>query len=247
MCYNQPLSLCFFLIGFTSTFLAYKSDKLRKKYTHILTGFYTLMELSQAIEYSFVNQCNNVINTLVLSEFAYLLVVVQPLLFHYTSYLRLKDNPDQKIFKVSIFMFLCWLFFNLYARVMYDRNEADNTNFSFFYNPQTCIMRHNDTSHIYWQWSSLNMKDYSANFLNYLMIWFIPPFFVKKERIFYINVYISFLVGTYLTYLQGRWQEHASIWCYVSIPVSSLLLLKQCNTLFIHLIFPNQRRNIKET
>ena len=233
-------------MGCAATYISYRSKSLRSKYYHILTGFYTIMELSQAIEYSFVNQCNNVINTFYLSEFAYFLVIVQPLMFHYISYLKLKNNPDQKVFKVSIGMFLCWLCFNIYARIMYDRENTDTTDFSYFYNPQTCIMRYDNTSHIYWQWSFLNMKDYSANFLNYLMIWFIPPLFVEKERKLYFNVYLSFMVGTFLTFLSGRWQEHASIWCYASIPVSTILLFKKSFTALIYKINCNNLRNIKE-
>jgi len=206
------------------------------------------MELSQAIEYSFVNQCNNIINTFYLSEFAYFLVILQPLLFHYISYLKLKknNNPDYKIFKVSIAMFVCWLFFNIYSRIMVDKNNPDLSEFSYFYNPQTCIMQYDHKTHIYWQWSFLNMKDYSANFLNYLMIWFIPPLFVNKERQLYICVYISFMVGTFLTYLSGRWQEHASIWCYVSIPVSTIIILKKSIYLLFQKINFNNLRNIKE-
>jgi len=220
MCYSQPVSICFAILGMLTTYNCYKNEKLRKLYIHITAGFYTIMELSQAIEYSFVNQCDNIINTRYLSELAYILVIVQPLMHHMVSYKLVRNDQDRRIFSLSLSMYAVWLLFNVYSRIAYKEGVNDDVQgvWSYLHNDKTCILRDNNNTHLYWQWSFLNMKDYNANFLNYLMIWFIPPLFVKSERASYLIQWFTFIVGTYLTYLSGRWREHASIWCYVSIP-----------------------------
>lgn len=223
MCYNQPMSLLFSTLGTWATIYTYNKKFLRNNYLHLITGFYTIMELSQAIEYSYVNQCGGFMNK-ALSEFAYLLVIVQPLLFHVVGYLRNNNKEDKKIFKVSITMFIIWMLCNIYARLIYTDNDS-YTKWSYLYSDNTCIMRHTNTTHLYWQWTAENMYDYHANFFSYLLIWFVPPLFVKKERKIHATVIMSFLVGTLLTMLNNRWEEHASIWCFVSIPVSVINLL----------------------
>lgn len=222
MCYNQPMSILFSTLGAWATLYTFKNKLLRNNYLHFITGFYTIMEMSQAVEYSFVNQCGRTM-TFLLSEFTYILFIVQPLLFHVVGYLRNKNQDDRKVFKVSITMFIVWMMSNIYARVIY--TKSDNVKWSYLYSDKTCIMRHTNNSHLYWQWTSENMYDYHANFFSYLLIWFVPPLFVKKERKIYITVIMSFLVGTLLTILNNRWEEHASIWCFVSIPVSVLNLV----------------------
>ena len=229
MCYNQPMSILFFSIGTCATIYTYSTNVLRNNYIHLITGFYTIMELSQAIEYSYVNDCDGYMNKF-LSEIAYILVIVQPLLFHVIGYLRNRNSDDRKVFKVSITMFLLWMSSNIYSRLIYTpvaslTSLTSPDRWSYLYSDKTCIMRYSSTSHLYWQWSSVNMYDYHANFFCYLLIWFIPPLFVKKERKINFTVMMSFFVGTVLTMLSNRWEEHASIWCFVSIPVSLVNLM----------------------
>ena len=178
------------------------------------------MELSQTIEYYYVNKCDNVMNKL-LSELAYFLVIIQPLMFHTIGLLRNNNVEDKKVFKVGMTIHIIWILFNLYSRFAYDSGSEDaNIKWSWMYSNKTCIMRYNPTSHLYWQWTAKNLYDYHPNLFSYMSIWFIPPLFVKKERFTSILVISSFIVGTILT---ERWEEHASIWCFVSIPVTFAL------------------------
>lgn len=215
------MTIGFFLLGCVSTIYSICNKNLRSNYVHVITGFYTIMELSQAVEYEFVNQCGTLANR-ALSEFAYVLVLVQPLMFHTIGYLRSRKEEDRKVFRVSITMFVCWIMLHVYARIIYVPSPEDN--WSYLLSNQTCIMQHNPTSHLYWQWASANLKDYGANFMTYLLIWFIPPLFVKSEKYSMTGTLASFLVGTALTSATGRWEEHASIWCFASIPVTAVVM-----------------------
>ena len=225
MCYNQSMSTIFFLFGLVTTIHSSSSHILRKNYVPFITGFYTIMELSQSIEYFVVDQCDSIWNKW-LSELAYVLVLAQPLLFHTIGYLRNKNEEDKKVFRVSITMFLIWVGMNIYSRLsMTESDVLNDVKWSYLYSNKTCIQRYSPTSHIYWQWAASNLYDYHPNFFAYLLIWFIPPLFVQKERFTNYVVLISFMIGTIFTVLSGRWEEHASIWCFVSIPTSIALYL----------------------
>lgn len=217
------MTIYFFLLGCATTIYSICNKNLRANYVYVFTGFYTIMELSQAVEYMFVNQCGTLANR-VLSEIAYVLVIVQPLMFHTIGYLRNRREEDRKVFRVSIAMFVCWILINVYARIIYVPSPGDHVHWSYILSNQTCIMQHSPTSHLYWQWASANLKDYGANFMSYLLIWFIPPLFVKSEKYNMIGTLSSFLVGTALTHTTGRWEEHASIWCFASVPVNALVM-----------------------
>lgn len=222
MCYNQTMSTIFFLMGLFTTIHSYHSKTMRRNYVPVITGFYTLMELSQSLEYFIINDCDNIWNK-ILSEVAYILVIVQPLMFHTIGYLRNQKEEDRRVFKVSLTMFLVWICMNVYTRVTFVDNDLEK--WSYLYSNKTCILRYSPTSHLYWQWAATNLYDYHPNFFSYLLIWFVPPMFVKKERFTNIVVLVTFFIGTIFTAMSTRWEEHASIWCFVSIPTSIVLYL----------------------
>lgn len=220
MCYSPSISLGFAGLGAISTWMSLSNPRLRKLYVWVFAAFYTLMELTQTVQYMYVNKCGESANYY-LTEWAYLLVLVQPLMFHTVGYIRCKRPEDKQVFGVALAMFGVWMFFNILSRVLYDpKLDVSKTHqWSYLFGKEVCTLRDTPTSHIYWQWSGFDLKDFNANYLNYLMIWFIPPMFVKTERIALLTVVASFLVGTWLTYMYGRIEEHPATWCYVSSPV----------------------------
>ncbi len=185
------------------------------------------MELTQTVQYLYVNQCGQYQNVW-LSELAYILVIVQPLMFHTVFYLRNKQPETRVVFQVSIAMFIVWMFFNVLGRILYDANANDvEHKWSFLYSNQTCTFRDTPTSHLYWQWASKNLYDLNANYLAYLIIWFVPPWFVPRERLTIFSVMLSFTTGLYLTLKYGKLEENPSTWCFVSAPFFVFMYMKQ--------------------
>ena len=184
------------------------------------------MELTQTAQYFFTNECGSGANYW-LTELAYILVIVQPLMFHTVSYLRARDQEALIVSKVSISMFAVWMFFSILGRVLYNpvvdsfvcTGMQRSLRWSYLYGDEICTLRDSPTSHLYWQWTSANMKDFNANYLCYLIIWFIPPLFVRKERMSILTTMTSYLIGLALTLRYGKMEEHAATWCYVSSPV----------------------------
>src|ERR1700735_229463 len=82
MCYNQPMSLSFALLGI----LAWVHSKNRENRVIIL--FYSCMEILQTVQYNFVDECQSNIN-MILTLIAHVLVCVQPCLW---NWYRIRTN-----------------------------------------------------------------------------------------------------------------------------------------------------------
>ena len=89
MCFNSPMSFSFATIGFlvTAYILRYNAA-LKKTGFHYILIYYSLMELLQGIQYFFINQCENLWN-IYLTEFAYVLVIFQPLIWNLFYFIEL--------------------------------------------------------------------------------------------------------------------------------------------------------------
>ena len=180
------------------------------------------MELLQTIQYSYVNQCDNPMN-IWLTEVAYVLVIVQPLIWNMVFLLRTKDKHDKGVFKLALVMCIFWILFNVFSRVRYNPLENKNNHCGFFNNDRTCTYRDTDSSHLYWKWTTAHFPDLSANYLMYLMLWFLPALLVKQHWTSVSMLMVSCAVGFLLTYNYGNNMfEFPAIWCYISIPVVTI-------------------------
>ncbi len=87
MCYTPSMSFGLFITGVIFTYFFYVNKKIIKdEYFYMIVLFYSFMELLQTIQYFYVNQCDNPINV-ILTNIAYLHVIVQPLMWNTYFYL----------------------------------------------------------------------------------------------------------------------------------------------------------------
>ena len=230
MCFTPKISGTLALIGIIMTVVAYQVKEYRAKYFYIITGFYTLMEILQTIQYAYVNECENPINKF-LTEVAYLLIIVQPLLWNSLFYLRSTNQNDKRIFKVAIVMCIIWIVGNIYSRIGYRPDkEKQFTKCGFSYGDKTCTYRKTDSSHLYWKFQTRHFPDINANYFMYFVLWFVPALFVKETWFTSMFLMTSALIGFLLTLrYSATIFEFPSIWCYISIPVII--------TGFIHIYF----------
>ncbi len=223
MCYNKSMSFAFFIIGII--FVVYinnYNDKLRKTNIHLLLLFYSLMELLQSIQYIYVNQCNNVMNKL-LTEIAYVFVIIQPLLWNMFFYVN-SNNCDKQVFKVAIGLALIWITINIAARLVKSSDSEQSKSLSIFNRLSSCTKK--NASHLYWEWRSANFAELRANFLMYLMIWFVPALIVAAHRTKAILLIFGALIGVLISYLSGESVIllFTSSWCYISVPIMLLII-----------------------
>ncbi len=182
------------------------------------------MELLQTVQYFFVNRCDWKINVWS-TEFAYLLVIVQPLMWNLIFYMRSKEEKHKNIFKLAIIMCVIWIAMNVYARVSYHPDAANNNNdkCGFFNYYKTCTMRDKRTSHLYWRWTTKHLPDLTANYFMYLCLWFVPALLVPHTKISGVMLMVGALIGYIFTRMSGgNMIEFPAIWCYISVPIVAL-------------------------
>ena len=221
MCYTPKISFGLFITGIIFTYLFYVNKKIIKdEYFYMIVLFYSFMELLQTIQYFYVNQCNNPIN-IISTNIAYLFIIVQPLMWNTYFYL-ISDEKDKKLFLTAMIMCIIWIFINLFARYLYNKDfrkyKKSNRDFSVFqYYPNTCTHKHK--YHLFWTWSSAFMRDFHPNLLMYLVLWAVPALMTKKTFNIIIISIISFIITVLFThFVLDELYTLSSTWCYISVP-----------------------------
>jgi hypothetical protein len=234
MCYNSNQSFLFFIVGIITVFYIYLNDPiLRKTNIHLVLLFYCAMELLQTVQYFYVNQCENWINK-VLTEFAYVLVIFQPLiwnLFFYTN----SDKYEKYIFLTAIYLCLCWMFVNICSRLLYKKVYIPQTpRDSAFADDKICTKKLH--SHLYWVWTSANFYEFNANYLMYVLLWFIPALISKSSFYYAIIIIIGAFIGAMYGYTHNAdelYLTFTAAWCFISVPIVLAVMFKIIYTKYV--------------
>lgn len=223
MCFSPQISFTFFIAGVVLTYLSYVDPVKRASKMYILFAFYSVMELLQTIQYFFVNQCDLPVNVLS-TEFAYLLVIVQPLMWNIIFYMKSKNETTKNIFKLAIVLCAIWIVMNVYTRISYDPAISNEYNkCGLFNHTKTCTYRDTETSHLYWRWKTHNFNDMTPNYFMYMCLWFVPALLVAETRLTGMVLLMGAVVGYIITRMYGNSVvEFPAIWCYISVPILAL-------------------------
>jgi len=230
MCYNTPISFVFSAVGLvTFLYIQWYVPILRVTGIQYILGFYALMELLQGVQYYVVNQCSNLINV-ASTELAYVLVLVQPLMWNTYFYANSIVPGESALFLCAQWLCAGWIAVNAAARALYTKNSTG----SMFGPPQTqrnsvyasdrvCTKR--KLTHLYWEWTSANFMDLNANMLMYLMVWFVPALISTQFRAVSGLLVLSALLGAFMAYRSGEFFTYTSLWCYISVPIVLAVIL----------------------
>ena len=219
MCFSPKISFSLFVAGTLLAYVSYVDPILRPSKMYILFVFYALMELLQTVQYSVVNQCDLPAN-IYLTEIAYLLVIVQPLMWNTIFYLRNTSSQTSKsIFMLAIVLCLLWIVMNVYTRLTYDPKTAKD-NCGLFNHNKTCTYRDANTSHLYWRWKTNHISDMTANYFMYMCLWFVPALLVANTRPSGVVLTLGAILGFIITKMYGSTiVEFPATWCYISVPI----------------------------
>jgi len=220
MCYSPEMSFGFALLGIGA--ILYLRNDTQHKYISYLIFFYVLMELLQTVQYYLVNDCENIWNRL-LTEVAYLFVIVQPLLWNSYFYFN-SIASELGLFKVGIALSIAWITVSLIGRLLYKVVGTDHPWDSWFYGDKVCTYK--GASHLYWKWTSANLGDLHANFLMHMLIWFIPALLSVTHYTAALLVMAGAIISAGITGYMGDIQAFPSAWCYISIPLVGLIIGK---------------------
>ena len=223
MCYNSEMSFYFATAGLLTISYIYLFDqRFVKTGIQYILLFYTLMELLQGVQYYFINQCSNWINVL-LTEIAYVFVLVQPTMWNLFYYMN-SNNYDKNIFLPAIWISIVWIIVQILSRVLYDKNADPQTKKnSVFASDKVCTKK--KLTHLYWEWTSANFGELNANFLTYLLIWFIPGLISTKFRSSSLILLLSCIIAGIATIVANESFTFTSLWCYVSIPITMAVFI----------------------
>jgi len=220
MCYNPETSAFFFLMGITSSLYVYNySPSLRKTQIHLLLLFYSFMELLQTIQYYYVNKCENIIN-IMLTEIAYIFVILQPLLWNTFFYIN-SNTCEKYIFSTAMYLCLVWIAVNVFSRVTYKIiNKPQTQEHSVFASDKVCTRKIN--SHLFWTWTSAHLYELNANFLTYSMLWFVPALTSSSQKYYALIIMIGGCLGALFGYtnnISEIYYTFTASWCFISVPI----------------------------
>jgi hypothetical protein len=220
MCFSPQVSFSLAVMGMYVTYLSYVIPELRKRKYYVLAAFYTVMELLQTAQYFTVNQCSKPINKL-LTNVAFLLVIVQPLLWNCLVYLESRTNFQRGILALAIILCIVWMIWYTIGRIYYHIDgpkPCDKCNV-FYDQGETCTKR-KENQHLYWSWPTSSMNGFNANYFMFFALWFIPSLMVPHLRLSVTVLMLSALFSVYLVWrFNGTLITYASTWCYISVPV----------------------------
>jgi hypothetical protein len=222
MCYTPEISMGFAVAGIAAIAYCFTKKGLPTGITLIL-GFYVLMELLQTVQYSVTNDCENPVNKR-LTEVAYGFVIVQPLLWNLFFWAN-SAASEKPLFVAGAGLATVWAAVNLLGRIMYTPANALGPKDSVFASDKVCTRR--GQSHLYWTWTTANLKDMNANFLAHLLIWFVPALLSSTHLTSALLLLAG--AGASLAYgwNYGEPEAMTAAWCYISIPLLYLVFGKE--------------------
>uniref|UniRef100_A0A6C0JMS6 Uncharacterized protein n=1 Tax=viral metagenome TaxID=1070528 RepID=A0A6C0JMS6_9ZZZZ len=215
MCYSSNMSFSFATVGIIAAIYIKYYDNFNYKYLELLLLFYSIMEILQGIQYYYVNQCSNIYNIL-MTEFAYILVIVQPFMWNFFYY-KNSTGCDKQIFITGMALSVCWAFTHILTRLLYTKENGMKYKDSVYGSDTVCTKK--NKSHLYWQWTSANFFDLNPSILMYLLIWFVPALISIKHRYTSIILILSFLLSLIVSIYNNEMFLVTSLWCYISVPI----------------------------
>ncbi|ALD62017.1 putative membrane protein [Mollivirus sibericum] len=242
MCYSQGMSMAMAAIGWSmvALMIVLSTDK-RKRAEGSLhpvvvpLAFYSLMETLQAAQYSWLDQCGDLLNygsTVV----AHVLVAVQPLMWNVYR-LEMARRSDDKAhrrkapaFRLAAIMSLLWaVFFTLrlaapgFTRGMSPFPSAATyktlRNDEIMVGPQVCTLT--SPMHLVWNLPYYSSNGLEANFFAYLLLWFVPALHEPRglaKMAFWLSqvMFVNWTVASI--------HELPTVWCALSVPILALIV-----------------------
>ena len=210
MCFSEQWSRNLSILG-----IAISSYRYANNYSILAlipTCFYTVMEITQYLQYQVVDQCDNKMNQY-LTMFTWVLEWIQPLMWNIIYFYITKSNKD--VFKFCIVSSFIIVVAGL-LRVFNFSDEKSITH-ELQVKGRNCTI--SGDKHLAWNNNAQTFHGLEPNWFVYLMLWFIPVLWVTPYKLG-LSMFISQISLLLLTILiLGKIDDQlASTWCLLSIP-----------------------------
>ena len=218
MCFNQKYSALFATLGAMATVAVWFKKGAGHNLLYIPLIFYTFMEILQTVQYNYVNVCDE--TNRFLTEIAYVLILVQPLMWN-MIFLHKKRSPPlsghyKGIIVCAIVLCLTWILAHVLRRFSFYGKKNDNDEITS--GDQICTFKKED-EHLYWTYELFTKPGMDANWFMYMALWFIPGLLIPGETMTIAWLAAGF-IGSW-AYVRMKGHTHhitPSLWCLSSAP-----------------------------
>ena len=221
MCWSSTASLFFTIVGTIYTIYVYNFSKKYNIVNKISVSFYTLMELTQLVQYYYIGQCTPMNNYLTL--FAHFLIWVQPLMSNYFGYIETKKNKEvfafAMVMSIIVLIVSCiQLFVGEYCKSCDIVNNMINTG------NVTCTTM--GIIHLQWQFRYASMRGFNTNWLMYGLLIVVPNLYhsesILRRPLHWI---LPFLLS--IIVICDHNNENISLWCAFTIPYATIFVIDE--------------------
>jgi hypothetical protein len=221
MCFNKEFSLIFMGLGISLIYIIIKNPSKFHNMAIYPVILYTIMELVQSLQYLVVNKCSKKTNKY-LTEFAYLLLIFQPLMWNYIFLNRervkgdieMKKN-DMVILKYSIILCILWTIFHLFRRFKFYGEYIDDD--EEMKGKKSCTYREGN-NHLYWKFKLYNNKFINVNWTLYVILFFLPGLLTDNKKDIFLLISGWLISKIYIIITKQNKHTLGSLWCLSSIP-----------------------------
>jgi len=210
MCFSETWSRNLTILG-----IAITSYRVLNKYSAISlvpSAFYTLMELTQYLQYKVIDQCDNSINQY-LTMFTWILQWIQPLMWNIIYLYVTKSN--KVVFKFAIF--ISAIIFVAGMLRVFNFSDKKSVTHELQVKGRNCALR--GDKHIKWNNNAQTFYGLEPNWFVYLVFFFLPALWItpfERGLIVFLSQLFLFIITILIV---GKMDDQlASTWCLMSIP-----------------------------
>ena len=210
MCFSEKWSLNLSIIGILLTIyrIFYKYPLVAL----IPTILYTVMEITQYLQYKVINKCDNKINQN-LTKFTWILQWIQPLMWN-IIYLHITKS-NKGVFKFCIVLSSIIFITGLLRVFNYSKKKSRTHELQV--KGRNCALK--GDKHLMWNNNAQTFYGLEPNWFVYLLLWFVPILWVTPFKLG-LELFLAQLSLFILTLLiLGKVDDQAAAtWCLLAIP-----------------------------
>ena len=210
MCFSEKWSFNLSIIGIL--LIIYRIFYKYPLVALIPVILYTIMEITQYLQYKVINQCDSKVNQN-LTKFTWILQWIQPLMWN-MIYLHITKS-NKGVFKFSIVLSLI-IFITGLLRVFNYSDKVSITH-ELQVKGRNCALK--GDKHLMWNNNAQTFYGLEPNWFVYLLLWFVPILWVTPFKLG-LELFLAQLSLFILTLLiLGKVDDQAaSTWCLLAIP-----------------------------
>lgn len=221
MCWSFEASFTFSFIGMVFTYHMLRNRNKYNLVDVVTTAFYTVMELTQLIQYLYIKECTPM--NYYLTVFIHFLLWVQPFMANFYGYCETKQN--KAVFSFAMIMSFVVLIISFVQLFLGEHCPSCGKVYNMVnVGNATCTTM--GRIHLQWQFNYASMQGFNANWLVYSLLIFLPNIYHSEAPSARpLNWLFPLLLAIIMV---GEFNnEIYAIWCAYTIPYGIYLIMRE--------------------